>query len=61
MTDAPGNAGGFKDKLLGKAKKVAGSVLDNPALQHEGRLHEEKVETAEEAAELEARAAQERQ
>ena len=48
MADAPADTGGFKDKLLGKAKKVAGSVLDDAHLKQEGALHEEKAETAEE-------------
>ncbi len=61
MTNAPGTTGGLKDKLLGKAKQAAGSLLDDEKLQQEGQLHEDKAETAEEARQLEARAEQERQ
>lgn len=36
----------IKDKVVGKAKKVAGNVLNDPALEMEGQLHEQRAESA---------------
>jgi uncharacterized protein YjbJ (UPF0337 family) len=45
-------AGGLVDRLKGSAKQVAGAVTGNEDLKREGQLHHEKVDAAQEAAEL---------
>lgn len=42
-------AGGFVERLKGKAKQVAGNVLDDDLLKTEGHLQEAKVDAGEEA------------
>ena len=55
-----GGDGGVVDRLKGKAKQVAGSVLDDKDLEREGELHEEKADAAQEAKRRKAEAVQER-
>lgn len=43
-------AGGFVERLKGKAKQVAGNVLDDELLKTEGHLQEAKVDAGAEAA-----------
>jgi len=50
--------GGFKDRLLGKAKQVVGGALGDRDLALEGELQEEKVDAAKTAAVLENEAEQ---
>ena len=40
------------DKITGKAKEVAGSVLGNDDLKEEGQLHQQKADAEVEAARL---------
>jgi len=54
------SAGGFVDRVKGKAKQVAGAALGNEELKHEGELHEEKADAAKDAARLSEQAEQER-
>ena len=46
------------ERVKGKAKGLAGSVLGDRALQHEGALHEDKADAIDDAERLEADAAQ---
>src|SRR5215217_1338791 len=55
-----GGGGGFVDRLKGKAKDVAGSLLNDRQLEREGELHEEKADAAQEAKRREREAAEER-
>jgi uncharacterized protein YjbJ (UPF0337 family) len=61
MPSENAGAGGVFDRLKGKAKQVAGSVLENEQLEREGELHEEKADAAQEAKRREAEASQERE
>ena len=52
---------GLLDRLLGRGKKAAGDVVDDPDLRREG-LHQEQAGNAEDRAEQhEARAREERE
>ena len=46
MPSENARGGGLSDRLKGKAKQVAGSVLDDKQLEREGELHEEKADAA---------------
>jgi uncharacterized protein YjbJ (UPF0337 family) len=43
----------LNDKLLGRAKKAAGDITDDPQLRHEGVVDERKGEAKEELRESE--------
>jgi uncharacterized protein YjbJ (UPF0337 family) len=60
MPSENARGGGLVDRLKGKAKEVAGSVLGDEQLQREGELHEEKADSAQEAKRRAADAAHER-
>jgi len=47
---------GLIDKASGKAKQVAGDVLDDPELHRKGKLEERKGEVKDELTEQDARA-----
>jgi uncharacterized protein YjbJ (UPF0337 family) len=49
---------GFLDKLMGRGKKAAGDLKDDPALRREG-MHQEQKGMAEERAESAEKAAEE--
>jgi uncharacterized protein YjbJ (UPF0337 family) len=51
-----GDGMGLIDKASGKAKQVAGDLLDDPELHRKGKLDERKGEAKEELAEEDARA-----
>lgn len=59
-SDNAGGGGGLFDRLKGKAKQVAGSVLNDKKLEREGALHEEKADAAQEARRRQTEAAKER-
>src|SRR4051794_19902855 len=62
MSDGiPESGGGFVERVKGKAKKVAGSVIGDDALREEGELHERKADATKDAARLDAQAEQERE
>jgi uncharacterized protein YjbJ (UPF0337 family) len=44
------------DKLLGRAKKAAGDIADDPSLRREGRQEERKGEAKDELAQAHERA-----
>ena len=48
--DITEGAGGFVERLKGQAKQVAGSVIGNDDLKHEGELHEHKADAVKDAA-----------
>lgn len=54
MTSQTGAAQRIVDRVVGKAKKIAGSISSDSALRHEGELHEQKADAALEAERLEA-------
>lgn len=56
MSNSTGRA--LVDRFKGKAKRIAGSLLGDPALEGEGALHEKTADTREVAAGLEAAAAE---
>jgi uncharacterized protein YjbJ (UPF0337 family) len=47
---------GFLDKLLGRGKKAAGDLKDDPSMRREGAAQEAQAEAQERAADLEAQA-----
>ena len=49
-------ASGIGDRIVGKVKEVAGSVLGDEELEHEGELHQERADAAHAAAERAATA-----
>jgi uncharacterized protein YjbJ (UPF0337 family) len=52
---------GFLDKLLGRSKKAAGDLTDNPQLRREGAHQEQEGAAEDRAAKLEDRAQEERE
>lgn len=58
MTSQTDAAQRITDRVVGKAKKIAGSISSNGALRHEGELHEQKADAALEAERLEAKSEQ---
>src|ERR671910_684027 len=60
MASDNASGGGLVDRLKGKAKEVAGSLLNDKQLEREGELHEEKADAAQAAKRREAEAAHER-
>jgi uncharacterized protein YjbJ (UPF0337 family) len=58
MGDGEEKADGFGDRLVGKAKEVAGSVLGNEELREEGQLHQQRARADAAAAKAEAAAGQ---
>ena len=53
-------AGGFVARLKGRAMQVAGAVIGNEELKHEGELHERKADAITDATRLDTEAQQER-
>ena len=51
-------AGGLSDRVMGKVKKVAGHVIGDPVLEHEGELHEERADAVAETLSREVEAEQ---
>ena len=47
---------GAMEEAKGKLKQVAGDLIDDPDLEHEGQAQEEKGEAEREATEAEAKA-----
>ncbi len=58
MSDPTTDATPLIEKVKGKAKKLAGNVVGNEALVHEGELHEKKAEHLETANRLDTEAAE---
>src|SRR4051794_6103177 len=61
MSNTSTNGGGFMDRVVGKAKQVAGTVVGDEGLKREGQLHEEKADAAVGGTRREAEATAERE